>query len=327
MKPIFARRIRRLAVLPATLVVAAGLTACGETSSESAQPTTGGFPLTISSCGREVTFDAPPQRVVTVGSIAAPMIAAAGAGDRVITRTFETAPFPGKYADQLAHAEVVAPTADLAREEIIARTPDAVVSFEGAAVTADDLAAVGIPLIVTRGYCQNAAGSFDDIFADIELYGKLFGTEPAATAEVEALRARVASVADTTSAVAQPRPAAALILSRDGSTLNAYGGTSTVDTQMRMLGLSNIFGDVDKRSFGANTETLIQRDPEVVILLTQGDQTPESARQALRSRPELADVEAIRADRIIAVPFGYTGPGPVAVEGLEVLANELAGLR
>ncbi|MBF6353770.1 ABC transporter substrate-binding protein [Nocardia higoensis] len=330
MKSLFGRRIRRLAALPATLVVAVGMTACGETSTESAQPATGGgFPLTISSCGREVTFDAPPQRVVTVGSIAAPMIAAAGAGDRVVARTFETAPFPGKYADQLAHAEFVAPTAELAREEIIARTPDVVVSFEGAAVTADDLAAAQIPLVVTRGYCQNAAGSFDDIFDDIELYGKLFGTEPAAAAEVEALRARVASVTDKTSAAtsAEPRPAAALILSRDGSTLNAYGGTSTVDTQMQMLGLSNIFGDVDKRSFGANTETLIQRDPAVVILLTQGDQTPESARQALRSRPELADVEAIRADRIIAIPFGYTGPGPVAVEGLEVLANELADLR
>ncbi|WP_109529601.1 MULTISPECIES: ABC transporter substrate-binding protein [Nocardia] len=322
------RRARRLAVLPLALATLVGLTACGGSTPPTSEATPGGgFPLTISSCGRDVTFDRAPQRVVTVGSIAAPMIAAAGAADRVVSRTFETAPFPGAYADRLAHAEYVAPTAELAREEIINRTPDVVVSFEGAAVTPDDLAAARIPLIVTRGYCQDAAGTFEDVFADIELYGTLFGTERAAADEVAALRARVASVTAKYPPEQRKRPAAALILSRDGSTLNAYGGTSTVDTQMDILGLTNIFGDVAKRSFGANTETLIQRDPEIVILLTQGDQTPESARAALRARPELAAIDAIRADRVIAVPFGYTGPGPVAVEGLETLAGKLGALR
>ncbi|WP_216910808.1 ABC transporter substrate-binding protein [Nocardia noduli] len=321
------RTPHRFTVMPVALAALVGLTACGgSTARTTAHPETG-FPLTISSCGRDVTFEAAPRRVVTVGSIAAPMIAAAGAADRVIARTFETAPFPGAYTDRLAHAEFVAPTAELAREEIIARTPDVVVSFEGAAVTPNDLAAARIPLIVTRGYCKDAAGSFDDVFADIELYGRLFGTERAAADEVAALRARVATVTAKHTPQQRKRPAAALILSRDGSTLNAYGGTSTVDTQMEILGLTNIFGDVAQRGFGANTETLIERDPEIVILLTQGDQTPDSARAALRNRPELAGIDAIRADRVVAVPFGYTGPGPVAVEGLETLSDKLEALR
>lgn len=61
----------------------------------------------------------------------------------------------------------------------------------------------------------------------------------------------------------------------------------------------------------------------MVILLTQGDQTPEGAREALRNRPELQDVTAIRDDRMIVLPFGFTGPSPVAVEGLEVMAEQL----
>ncbi|WP_216907570.1 ABC transporter substrate-binding protein [Nocardia noduli] len=327
MKSLHLRRLRRPALLSAAVALVAGLTACGGTTSSETTRTAPGFPMTISSCGRDVTFDAPPRRAVTVGSIGAPMIAAAGAADRVVARTFETSPFPGQYADRLAHAEFVAATAELAREEIINRTPDVVVSFEGAAVSADDLAPMGIPVLVTRGYCQNAAGSFEDVLADIELYGKLFGTEQAAATEAAALRGRINAVAGKQKPGTPQRPAAALILARDGSTLNAYGATSTVNTQMTMLGLNNIFGDVAKRQFGANTETLIQRDPEVVVLLTQGDQTPESVRQALRARPELASMKAIRDDRIIVIPFGYTGPGPVAVEGLEVLADKLAGLR
>ncbi|WP_043652386.1 ABC transporter substrate-binding protein [Nocardia thailandica] len=313
---------RRRAALPAAALALAVLTGCGGPAPAASGPAAG-FPLTVSSCGREVTFPAPPRRVVTVGSIAAPMLAAAGAADRVVTRTFETAPFPGQYGPALQHAEVVASTGELAREEIINRNPDLVVSFEGAAVTPDDLAAVRIPLLVTRGYCKDAAGSFDDVFADIELYGRLFGTEAAATASVHELRARVDAVARRHPAGAATTPAAALIISRDGAKISAYGSTSTVATQMRILGLDNIFGDVAKRNFDAATETLVQRDPAVIVLLTQGSQTPESATAALRARPELASLRAIRDNRIVAVPFGYTGPGPVAVEGLEVLDRAL----
>jgi len=282
--------------------------------------------MTVSSCGRDVTFDSPPQRVVTVGSVAAPLVAAAGAADRIVVRTFETASFPGEYAAALQDTEIVAPSAELAREEIISRTPDLVISYEGAATTADDLAAAGINLLVSRGYCQDAAGDFEDIFADIEEYGRLFDTSDAATAEVASLRERVAAVQQQSPATASPRPAAALIISRDGSTLSAYGDTSTVDKQMEALGLTNVFDDVAKRNFEPNLETLVSADPQVLILLTQGDQTPESAKQALLARPELGSITAVRDDRIVVVPFGYTGPGPVAVEGLEVLARELTAL-
>lgn len=317
---------RAFPIVPVAVSVVIALTSCGTPASPDALPAGGAFPLTISSCGRDVRFEQPPSRVVTVGSVAAPLIAAAGAADRVVTRTFETAPFPGEYADALAHAEIITPTADLAREQIIARGPDVVVSFEGAAVKPEDLATAGIPLLVTRGYCKNAAGTYDDIFADIELYGKLFGTAKQASDTVTALRGRVTAIAGKHRPGDLARPAAALILSRDGSALSAYGSASTVHTQMGILGLDNIFGDVAKRNFEANTETLIARNPDVIILLTQGDQTPDSVRQALRNRPELASLNAIRNDRIIAVPFGYTGPGPVAVEGLEVLSNKLGTL-
>src|SRR5262249_5975671 len=157
------------------------------------------------------------------GSATAPLIAAAGAGDRVITRTFETTPFPGEYANDLARAERINPTAELGLEAIIARNPDLVVSFEGAAIKTEDLASLGIPLLIIRGYCRGAAGSYDDIFSDILLYGKLFGTSAQAGETVDALRRRVAAVVDAHPPVGKTRPAAALVLSSSGSTLNAHG--------------------------------------------------------------------------------------------------------
>jgi iron complex transport system substrate-binding protein len=274
-----------------------------------------------------VRFEHAPKRVITAGAVAAPLIAAAGAGGRVITRTFEAASFPGEYAADLAHTELINPTADLAREEIVARNPDVVVSFEDTAAKAEDLAAVGIPLLVPRGYCKAAAGSYEEIFADILLYGRLFGTSAQAGQTVDALRRRVAAVAAAHRLEGKTRPAAALAVSLDGSLLIGYGNGSTMHTQMGMLGLRNIFSDVATRIFEANSETLIARDPEVIIVLTQGNQTPDSVRAALHDRPELASLTAIRGDDVIAVPFGYASPGPVAVQGLEELSDRLGALR
>jgi iron complex transport system substrate-binding protein len=315
--------VRRAAT---TLIAAVALTSCGAKTSTDAVPSGGDFPLVVSSCGRDVRFEHAPKRVITAGTVAAPLIAAAGAGDRVITRTFEVSSFPGEYADDLAHAEQINPTADLTREQIIARNPDLVVGFEGAAVKAEDLASVGIPLLVTRGFCRAAEGSYDDIFSDILLYGKLFGTPAEAGKTVDTLRRRVTAVANAHPPVGKTRPAAAFMLSPDGSTLIGYGNVSTVHIQMGILGLHNIFGDVATRFFEANSEILIARDPAVIIVLTQGNQTPDSVRAALRNRPELASLTAVRNDRVIVVPFGYSGPGPVAVQGLEVLSDRLAAL-
>jgi iron complex transport system substrate-binding protein len=318
----------RVVQLTATaLLTIVALTSCGTATSAGAAPSGGGFPLVVSSCGRDVQFEHAPKRVITVGSATAPLIAAAGAGDRVITRTFETAPFPGEYAGDLAHAELINPTAELALEVIVAQNPDAVVSVEGGVIKAEDLASVGIPLLVPRGYCEAAAGSYTDIFSDILLYGRLFETSARAGQIVGALRRRVAAVADAHRPDSSTRRAAALALSLDGSTLKGYGSVSTVHTQMGMLGLHNVFGDVASRLFEASSEILIARDPEVIIVLTQGDQTPDSVRAALRDRPELASLNAVRDDRVIVVPFGYSAPGPVAVQGLEVLSDRLAALR
>lgn len=306
------------------------LSACGDATATSqsvstGQPAAETFPMTVSSCGREVTVSEAPKRILTVGSVAAPLVAAAGAADRILLRTFETASFPGQYEPALRAVPLITPAnRELSREEIIASGADLVISFEGAANSAEDLQAAGINVLVNRGYCAEAKGDFEDIFADIELYGRLLGTSDVASDEVRQLRERVAAVEKQSMSSPANRRAAALIFARGGGSLSAYGNASTVDKQMAILGLTNVFDDVEKRNFEVGIEEIIARDPEVIILLTQGDQTEDSVRDLLLTRTELRDVQAVRNDDIVVLPFGFTGPSPVAVEGLEIMASELA---
>ncbi len=194
--------------------------------------------MTIDSCGRQATFEEPPRRVLTVASVAAPLVAAAGAANMIIARTFETASFLGEYEDELADVPLVSRTEELSREEIIAREPDLVIAYGGSDNAPQDLEAA------------------------------------AAATEVAELRDRIAAVEERPASTGDGRSAAALIFGRDTPTISVYGDRSTVDQQLQLLGLTNVFGDADERVFEPNIEEIIQRDPEVIILLTHGTRPP-----------------------------------------------------
>ena len=89
------------------------------------------------------------------------------------------------------------------------------------------------------------------------------------------------------------RTAAALIFSTEGP-LGAYGTLGTVHDQIEALGLENVFADQKEAYFEVTSESLLKRDPDVLILLSQKiGETPAQVRKALLSRKELRKLEAI----------------------------------
>jgi iron complex transport system substrate-binding protein len=79
-----------------------------------------------------------------------------------------------------------------------------VISYGLNMTSAQDLEAAGIKSIVNAGFCDGTGSGpnpdgdvdCDDVYADIELYGRIFGTEAAATQMVADLRRRVTAVRD-----------------------------------------------------------------------------------------------------------------------------------
>lgn len=168
-------------LVPLLVVGVLVLGACGDGASEGA--VSGDVPITVDSCGRQVTIEDSPERMLTVASVAAPLVAAAGAADK-----------------------------------IIAREPDLVITYEGSDNAPQDLEAAGIDVLVNRAYClDTATGDFEEIFADIELFGRLLGTEDAAAQEVAERRDRVAAVEEQPPGGSPGRSAAALIFGLTGA--------------------------------------------------------------------------------------------------------------
>lgn len=310
------------------------LAACAgpDATADSQASSAAGFPMTIENCGRELTFDTAPERVVTIGAEAPTLVAAAGAADRIVAMGGSIDPeFFGDYRDELAEVPQLGVSADeLSTEVLIAQQPDLVISINSD--NFDGLQSAGIQGLVIGGRCRGAddentsTGSFEEVYADIELYGQLFGTSDVATQAVADLAERVTAVEEQFASTAA-RPAATVIYGSSGEQLGSYGGASVAHSQMTALGLSNVFEKLPERFFEPSVEEIIDRDPDVLVLLFEVPEGTDAMSLAkLTSSPEFAAITAIRNGDIITLPFALAGSSPGAVAGLEQLAEQLAAL-
>lgn len=337
------RLVPRVAVAAALVVTVA--TGCGAPPTQTVSGPAAGSaagPLTVDSCGREVVFDSPPERVLAIGSEAPALLVAAGAGDRVTHYAGSLAvPFDAGTKAAVEGAEqVIEDSHDLSFEQIVATGVDVAIGTDiGAGVDIDSLAdrldQAGVQLVTVSGYCAGIEGrstaglsGFDLIYRDVETYGRLFGTEQAAAGAVDDMRARVAAVTERAGG-RSGRSAVPLYVTAEGP-LGSYGGQSLVSEQLALLGLDNVFADVPKRYFEPTTEELVNGAPAVVLAMylpvgSAALATDQDVVAELRGRPELAGVPAIADDAaLLPLNYYYTSPGPLAVDGLELMADRVA---
>lgn len=319
-------------------VAAAGLfafSACSGGESDSAAPSdaASALPMTVTDCGRDVVLETRPERVLTMGSVAATLMWAAGATDKITTRANEGGVTLGPAQEALHKVTLISPNQELSQEVIIGQQPDLVISYGLNMTTWQDLEAAGIKSIVNAGFCDGTGSGpnpdgdvdFDDVYADIELYGRIFGTEAAATQTVVDLRRRVTAVRDQfRSPPSSARTAAGLTLS--GGNVRAYGFPNMTHAQIEALGLTDVFADIKERIAEVSIEELIDRDPDFLIFLAGGAQSATRAdiEQALRTLPGIDRVTAVREGRYVLLESPFILGSPLAVNGLEAMAHELA---
>ncbi len=318
----------------ATVLTGALLSACGDGGS--AEPSTGaqnGFPMTVSDCGREFTISQRPERILTMGSTASTLMWAAGATDAITARAYESVSTLGPAQEALSDVPLISDDQDLSLEVILGQTPDLVITYGLNLTTQEDLAAAGVDSIVNKGFCDGGGSGpadgpvtfEDDVFPDIELYGRIAGTEEAASEKVTELRRRVAAVAD---APRNPAVRTAAAISVEGNSVRAYGLPSLTHNQIEILGLTEVFGDLPERITDVSLEELIERDPDVVIVIAGGGGIEEGvAVDNVRALSGGDEVTAIRENLIIPLESPYLLGGPLAVDGLETMAEAISGYR
>ncbi|KXK61158.1 ABC transporter substrate-binding protein [Micromonospora rosaria] len=322
-------KVTRLAVTATLCATVLLLAACGGGSGAGTSAGGEGYPVTVTNCGVDVTFDAAPQRVVLLKSAAVPYLHSLGVLDRVTARAGQ---YPKEYYDAatLAALDRIPLLTDrtdtsghlqISKEVVISQQPDLVLG-EVDNLSRDTLSAVDIPLLEEPAMCPNstAVPTFDDIYAQMRAYGRVFGREAEAASAVTALTQRVTAIR-ARAQTASGRTAAVLYPTVGGGVTYAYGTASMAHPQLEAAGLRNVFGDSPERVFEVTVEELLGRNPDVLILL-YGDGDPSAVEQGLTSLPGAANLKAVRDGTVMTQLFNFTEPpSPLSVDGLERIVD------
>lgn len=298
-------------------------------ASESSMAT--GFPARITSCGHELTVEKAPERVLVFSGTAAPVLDELGLLDKVTAHA--GAQRFGEAAGELdqklraikqvSSEELETGGATMSTEAILAVNPDLVLAYD-LGVDREALAKLGIPLYSPEALCPNyevKQASWKLVDEEFERIATIFGVTDRLPQVLELLHSKVDDLGKQSKVAGST--AAALFVTPGSSTFYAYGTSSMVQPIFSAVGLKNVFDDERTRVFDMTMETLLDRDPEWIVLLSM-DATEEEVRDTFLGFPGATALKAVEKDHIVVLPFALTDPpSNLSVEGAVRLSKAL----
>ena len=263
--------------------------------------------------GQEITLDAPATRVVTVSAATCEIVYALGAGDTIVGR--------GTYCDYPAEANditMVQSGYDTNIEEIIALDPQVVFmsTMAQSEEQVQQLTDAGIAVVVSD------AQTIDGVYESIALIGAVLGKD----AEAEALIADMkAGFADLTVSEDTGKTVYFEISPLQWGLWTAGPGTF-MDEIATMLGLTNVFHDLDSEWAQVSEEQVIERNPDYIVTVTMYFGEGPTPIEEIMDREGWEGVAAIENQNVFnADNDSITRPGPRLVEGAKALSDFVYG--
>ncbi len=287
------------------------------------------YPLTIDNCGQSVTFAAPPQRVVTIKSTATELLLALGLGERIVGVGFQDGPLPPELA--LAGSGLTVLADRVPSQEVVLETePDLVYggwesNFAGdAAGERPTLAALGVASYVAPAACRSVVPpplSFEGLFDDITELAQIFDVAPAAEALIAEQRALLESVTP------DDRGLRAVWYSSGTKAPYVGAGTNAPAMIMSAIGLENVFGGAAEGWISASWEAVVDANPDVIVLVDSAWNSADQKRQLLAENPITSQLDAVRLQRYLVIPFPASEAGVRNARAVLDLATQLQELQ
>ena len=289
--------------------------------------------VSVQSCDRTVTFDAPPERAISNDVNLTEMMLVLGLADRMIGYTGISG---WKTLDEEMRAGVEA------LPELSERYPskevlvgaDADFFFAGwnygmkvgGEVTPETLAPFGIQVYELTESCihitDKQKASIDDMYADLLNLGTIFGVEERAANLVEGYKAELAAFTQSLETGEPPR----VFVYDSGEDTPFTAGLYAMPTALiEAAGGRNVMDGFEK-SWGTVTwEEVVDQNPEVIVIINYGAVTAEQKREFMRSNPAFAELDAVKHDRFVTLEYVEATPGPRNIRAIKTLAEAFWG--
>lgn len=291
------------------------------------------YPVTVKSCNREITLNAAPARAVSNDVNLTEMMLVLGLRDRMVGYTgisgWKT--LDAQMRDGIA--ELPELSAQYPSKEVLAAAePDFFFAGwnygmkVGGEVTPETLAPLGITTYELTESCihigPKARSSMADMYTDILNLGKIFGVEARAEELVAGWKARLA---EATAGVDHSKPLRVFVYDSGEQAPFTAGAYAMPTALIEAAGGVNIMADLEKSWAEIGWEPVVERNPEVVVIVNYGDVTAEQKIAFMKNNPAFAGIDAVKNDRFVVLDYVEATPGPRNIAAVEKLVAGFQG--
>ncbi|PID36219.1 MAG: iron ABC transporter substrate-binding protein [Rhodobacterales bacterium] len=289
--------------------------------------------VTVKSCNREVTFDEPPKAAISNDVNLTEMMLVLGLADRMVGYTGISG---WKTLDEEMRAgveELPELSAKYPSKEVLIGA-DADFYFAGwnygmkvgGEITPETLEPFGIKVYELTESCihigEKPKVSIDDMYNDILNLGRIFDVEERAEALVEGYKAEVVAL---TASVEAADPLRVFVYDSGEDAPFTAGRYAMPTALIEAAGGVNIMDDFEKSWAKVTWEEVVERNPEVIVIVNYGDVTAEEKRAYMMNNPAFADIDAVKNDRFVVLEYVEATPGPRNIRAIEKLATAFWG--
>lgn len=338
--------IRRIGVAVTAVATVLTVTGCGASEEvPEAAVSTGGesatdYPLVVDNCGESVTFDAAPQRVVSLDQGSTEILLSLGLGDRIVGTASWTDPVLPELAEANAEVPRLADNAP-SYEALLGTDPDLVTaSFArhlrtGGVVERARLAETDIDSYLSPADCEgelliNGGGTrtrpleIDSVYQEIRELAEIFDVSSRGDELVAEMQERVDAATERIEA--SDRTVAFWFA--DTKSPYVAGGLGGANLLATTVGAENVFHDLDDDWSAVGWETVVERDPDVLVLgdllrdRFPGDLLADKE-AFLATDPLTSTMRAVQDEAYVALHGAEMNPSIRFPDALEKLADGL----
>lgn len=284
----------------------------------------------VQSCNRDVTFDKVPTAAISNDVNLTEMMLVLGLADHMVGYTGISG-WKTLDADMRSGVEELPELSAKYPSKEVLIGADADFFFAGwnygmkvgGEVTPETLAPFGIDVYELTESCihigEKPKASLDDMYNDLLNLGLIFQVDEKAQYLVNGYKEELSAFQDTleTSDTA-PR----VFVYDSGEDKPFTAGRYAMPTALiEAAGGVNIMDDFEKSWATVNWESVVERNPEIVVIVNYGDVTAEQKREFMMSNPAFADMDAVKNDRFVTLEYVDATPGPRNIKAVKTLSQ------
>ena len=284
---------------------------------------------TVQSCNRIVSFNKPPTKAISNDVNLTEMMLVLGLSDRMVGYTGISG---WKTLDEEMR-QGIARLPELSqkypsKEVLIGADADFFFAGwnygmkVGGEVTPETLEPFGIKVYELTESCihimQKDKASIEDLYTDLINLGRIFDVEKRAKNIVEQYKSELLSFTNNLKADKLLR----VFVYDSGEDAPFTAGLYAMPTALiEAAGGINVMDDF-KKSWGTVTwEEVVERNPEVIVIVNYGNVTAEEKREFMITNPAFANIDAVKNDRFVTLEYVEATPGPRNIRAIKTLAE------